>query len=199
MTESERSIVVGTILGDAFLQPTGRRNARLRFEHSSKQKDYIFWKWRELKRYMQDRPKRIERFNPIWKKKYVYYRCQSHASSELGKLRALFYVNSRKQIPVTIKKFLKSLTLAVWFMDDGYYYKRDRTAYIYLSWLNDEDLRRIKNALAENFHLHPHVEHKRHGLNLKFSAAETRKLINIIAPHIIKSMRHKIGEEPRID
>lgn len=199
MTERERSIVVGTILGDAFLQKTGKRNARLRFEHSSRQKNYIFWKWQELKRYMQDRPKRIERFNPVWKKKYTYFRCQSHASPEFGKLRAMFYKDHRKQIPLTIKKLLKPLVLAVWFMDDGYYYKRDRTAYIYLSPFSADDLHRLEETLTENFDLHPRVERKAHGLNFKFSVADTRKLINIIAPHVIKNMRYKIGEEPRID
>lgn len=200
MNERERSIVIGTVMGDAFLQQTGARNARLRFEHSSKQKDYIFWKWQELKRYMQDQPKRIERFNPIWKKKYAYYRCQSHASPQFGKLREMFYREHHKQIPEAIKKFLNPLAFAVWFMDDGYYYKRDRTAYIYLSQLDERDIRQLEAALAENFDIHPKLETKKTGaLNLKFSAVDTKRLLIIIAPHVIKSMRYKIGEEPRID
>ncbi len=199
MNERERSIMIGTILGDAFLQKTGQKNARLRLEHSSKQKEYIFWKWRELKRYLQDVPKYIERFNPVWKKQYAYYRCQSHASRELGKLQAMFYNEHRKQIPITIKKILKPLALATWFMDDGYYNRRDRAADIYLSPFLDEDIRRLQDMFAENFDLHPRLLKKTHGLNFRFSAAETKKLCSIIAPHIIKSMRYKIGEEPRID
>ena len=199
MNERERSIVIGTILGDAFLQKTGMRNARLRLEHSTKQKAYLFWKWQECKRYMQDRPKRIERWNPIWKKRYATYRCQSHASPEFGKLQAMFYTDHRKRIPSSINKFLKPLTLAVWFMDGGYYYRRDKTAYLYLSWFDEESIRRLKAAFAERFELHPRSERKARGLNLKFSAAETKRLIQIIAPHVILSMRYKIGEEPRID
>lgn len=199
MSKRERSIIIGTILGDAFLQKTGKRNARLRFEHSAKQREYIFWKWRELKRYMQDRPKRIERFNPIWKKRYVYYRCQSHASPEFGKLRAMFYHDHQKQIPNNIKKFLTSLALAVWFMDDGYYYQRNQTAYLYLSRLRDKDINQLKIVLTDKFDLHPCIEKKKHGLNFKFSVTDTRKLISIITPHVIPSMRYKIGEKPRID
>lgn len=201
MTERERNIVIGCVLGDGFLQATGKRNARLRLEHSLKQKAYIEWKWDELKRYMQDRPKRLDRFNPVWKKQYQYLRCQSHSSPQFGKLRELFYGSTGKKIPETIAKLLRApLTLAVWFMDDGYYYGRDRTAYLYLSPLATSDIQWLLDALASNFNLHPKVERKKTGaLNLKFSAAETKLLLNLIAPHVISSMRYKIGEEPRID
>lgn len=201
MTERERTIVVGCILGDGFLQGTGKRNARLRLEHSARQQDYVFWKWQELKRYMQDRPKRLERFHPTWKKQYAYYRCQSHSSPQFGKLRAMFYDDHRKRIPPEINKLLsKPLALAVWYMDDGYYYARDRTAYLYLSPLNRTDIQRLERVLAEAFDLHPKLERKKSGaLNFKFTVDETRKLIKIVAPHVIKSLRYKIGEEPRID
>ncbi len=201
MIKRERSIVIGCVLGDGFLQKTGTHNARLRLEHSASQKEYIFWKWQELKRYMQDKPKPLTRFNEVWKKTYFSYRCQSHASPEFGKLRSAFYSDHRKQIPEAIIILLKdSLALAVWFMDDGYYYARDKTAYIYLSLLTPRDIERLKNVLAENFKLYPKVERKKTGaMNLKFFVEDTKKLFHIIAPHVIKSMRYKIGEEPRID
>lgn len=201
MTERERNIVIGCILGDGFLQTTGKRNARLRLEHSLKQKAYIEWKWDELRRYMQDRPTYLERFNPVWRKRYQYLRCQSHSSPQFGKLQEIFYGSAGKKIPKNIAKLLRApLTLAVWFMDDGYYYGRDRTAYIYLSPFTAQDVRLLLDALARSFNLHPKVERKKTGaLNLKFSAAETRLLIRIIAPHVVLSMRYKIGEEPRID
>jgi hypothetical protein len=60
VSKKQREILIGTILGDGYLQKTGKRNARLKLEHSEKQKDYIFWKYEELKNLMQDRPKRIE-------------------------------------------------------------------------------------------------------------------------------------------
>jgi len=200
MNERERSIVVGCVLGDGFLQMTGIRNARLRLEHSAKQRSYIAWKWAELKRYVQDRPKRMTRYNPIWRNTYLYYRCQSHSSPQFGKLCAQFYTDHHKRIPVSINKLLTPLACAVWYMDDGYYYRRDRTAYIYLSHLSQQDIMRLTQALREKFNLSPRLEKKKTGaLNFKFPVAETRKLIHIIAPHVISSMRYKIGGEPRID
>ncbi|MBI4253047.1 hypothetical protein HY623_02615 [Candidatus Uhrbacteria bacterium] len=200
MTQRERNIVIGCVLGDGFIQRVGTKSARLRLEHSLQQKDYLLWKVSELRRFMQ-KPSILTRFHPTWKKFYYSIRCQSHSSSEFGKLRMIFYQDHAKQIPESISRLLKdSLVLAVWYMDDGYYYKRDKTAYIYLSKHTDRDTRRLLRAIQENFDLHPKLEKKKNGsMNLKFSVAETKKLSTIIAPHMIQSMRYKIDEEPRID
>jgi len=76
LTKMQREIVIGLLLGDAFMQKTGSRNARLRLEHSAGQKEYIFWKHKVLSNLMQAKPKFIRRYNPHWKKSYNYYRCQ---------------------------------------------------------------------------------------------------------------------------
>ena len=200
MNQQERSVVIGSILGDGFLQATGMRNARLRLEHSAKQKEYITWKWSVLKRYMQDRPKKLIRFHPTWKKTYVYYRCQSHSTPILGAYRRLFYTGTSRCVPKELGKLLTPEALAVWFMDDGYYYARDKTAYIYLPQYQQRDRERLTQTLATVYGLHPQVEIKTRGsINLKFPVTETKRLIKIIAPHVIQSMRYKLGEEPRID
>ena len=195
ITKRQREIVTGTILGDAYIQLTGKQNARLRFEHGEKQKDYISWKWTELKNLMQDKPKKITRYNPIWKRVYTYYRCQSYSSPIFGKLRRMFYCDSKKVIPSNFGKLLKSgLSLAVWFMDDGYYYHRDRTAYIYLSKFSKEGLATLVRVLKDNFNLESKVEIKKRGenINLKFSVTETEKLVNLIKADVIPSMRYKL-------
>lgn len=194
LAKKEQEIAVGTILGDGYLQATGKRNARLRLEHSVKQKDYIFWKWQELKRIMQNKPRKIIRYNPIYKKTYSYYRCQSHSSPVFGKLRRLFYRDSKKIIPDNLEKIFKSkLSLAVWYMDDGYYYHRDNTAYIYLSKFSNEDLGKLKKALKKNFCLNPKVEIKKSGnINFKFDVAETCKLVNLIRSNVIPSIGYKL-------
>lgn len=200
MNQQERNVVIGSILGDGFLQSTGQRNARLRLEHSAKQKEYIFWKWSVLKRYMQNRPTKIVRFHPTWKKVYTYYRCQSHSTPILGEYRQLFYIKQKRRIPSVLGKLLTPEALAVWFMDDGYYYARDKTAYIYLPHYQQPDLKNLMNVLQAKFQLHPKIEIKKRGsINLKFPVEETKKLIHIIAPYVIPSMRYKLGGEPRID
>lgn len=104
----QRLLLIGILMGDGLLQKTGRSNARLRLEHSIKQKDYIFWKYEMLKNIMQSKPVFIKRFNPIWKKTYSYYRCQSY--EEIAKYNStLHYPFFKIQIslnPVTTSKQL---------------------------------------------------------------------------------------------
>lgn len=193
MTKKQKEIVIGCILGDAYLQKTGKRNARLRLEHSVKQREYIFWKWKAFEKYMQDKPKLMKRYNPVFKKQYQYFRCQSHSSPIFGKLRQLFYLDGIKQIPNVIEKLLSKRTLAVWYMDDGYYYQRDKTAYMYLAKFPKDQTKKLIKALKNNFGLNPKLEIKKtKTLDLKFSAEEAEKLIRIIKPYIIPSMAYKI-------
>jgi len=194
ITKKQYEIVIGTIMGDVYIQPTGKKNARLRFEHSEKQKSYIEWKWQELKNLMQDKPKKIIRYNPIWKKTYTYYRCQTHSSPIFGKLYRLFYIDRQKVIPENFGKLFKSdLSLAVWYMEDGYYYNRDKTAYIYLSKVSKKETENLLQVLNKNFGLNPRLETKRlENINLKFSVEETKKLIKLIKAEVIPSMKYKL-------
>ncbi len=61
MTRKQKAVVIGTILGDGFLQKTGRNNARLRLEHSLKQENYLLWKCHILENYFQSKVQYLER------------------------------------------------------------------------------------------------------------------------------------------
>jgi len=198
VTKRQREIIIGTILGDGYLQKTGKRNARLKLEHSERQRDYIWWKYEQLKNLMQDKPKRIERYNPIWQRTYTYYRCQTHSMPLLGRYKRWFYdEQGRKRIPENIAQLLKSpLSLAVWFMDDGHYYKRDGSAHIYLPRYSDEELQRLVAALEQNFGLHPRVVWKKGYPCLYFPREETERLMALIKPWVPPCMSHKTPPDP---
>lgn len=195
MNKRKKAILLGMILGDAFLQKTGKKNARIRLEHSAKQKDYILWKGSQFPEFFQGKPKRITRFNPIFKKKYTYFRWQSNSSPEIGKYRQKFYRNGKKIIPQELPKLFKeSLSLAVWYMDDGYFYRRDKMAYIYLSKFSQKEIEILLKTLKDNFALEAKVKKKKRGnLVLIFNTQETQRLIDLIKDFIIPSMRYKIS------
>ena len=189
-------IIYGLVLGDAYLQPTGKNNARLRIEHSLKQKDYINWKYEQLENLFQTKPRRIDRYHPKAKKIYSYLRLQSHASPLLGELRKKLYgQDNKRQIIGAIDKLLKArITLAVWYMDDGYYYKRDKSAHIYLPELKEEEIVRLIRALEVNFGLESnwYCRPDRKSCQLNFTGRQKDKLIEIIKPYIIPSLRYKL-------
>lgn len=197
MTKKQKDVLIGMILGDAYLQKTGKQNARLRLEHGISQEEYLKWKVNILKNYFQSKIQFLERTNPIWKRTYNYVRIQSESSPEFGKLQRLFYKESKKVIPETIISLFKSpLSLAIWFMDDGYYYQRDKISYIYIPNFDEESIKFLLNGLKVNFNLLPKLKYKKNGLVLIFNVSETQKLVDLIKQFIIPSMRYKIPFDP---
>jgi hypothetical protein len=198
ITKRQRELILGAVLGDGFLQKTGKRNARLRLEHSEKQRDYLWWKYETLSNLMQDKPKPIQRFHPRWKKAYTYYRCQTHAMPLLGRYQRAFYdEQGRKRVPQQIKRWLKApLTLAVWYMDDGHYYPRDRSAYIYLPRYSREEVAWLIEALSENFGLRARAIVKKGYPVLYFDPRETERLKAIVREWVHPSMEYKLPPDP---
>ena len=98
MTSNQKAIVIGSILGDGFLQKTGKNNARLRLEHSLKQKEYLLWKYQILNNYFQSKPQVLKRDNIKFGKTYEYIRAQSYSGVEFGKFHKLFYPEGKKVI-----------------------------------------------------------------------------------------------------
>lgn len=196
MTQKQKNALIGMILGDAYLQMTGKNNARIRLEHALAQKDYLIWKVGILANYFQSKVQILDRKHIKWNRVYSYARIQSTSSPEFGKMQKLFYLNSKKVIPKDISSIFKNpLTLAIWFMDDGYYYHRDKMAYIYISNHDKESIDNLLACLKNNFNLLPVLKTKKKGLVLIFSVKETSKLVELIRKYIIPSMSYKVSSE----
>lgn len=195
-SKEQKAILVGTILGDAYLQKTGKRNARLRLEHGASQKEYLFWKINKFPKLFQGKPKYFERKHPTSGQVYKYWRHQSNSTPELGKWRAVFYLDGTKHIPENLKDFLKDpLSLAVWYMDDGYYYSRDKVSYLYLGRISKKEANTIKVVFEKNFEIFPKIlDKKEKGFVLYFSPEETRKFHKKIEKFILPIFGYKIGK-----
>ena len=195
LTNTQRDIIIGSILGDGFLQKTGASNARLRFEHSAKQEKYLLWKIGKLPDLFQGRVTHLDRVHPGSGQTYSYVRSQSNATPILGKLRQIFYEDGRKQVPANLEELLSPLVLAVWYMDDGYYYKRDNCAYLYICQVKKVEATHIQQALSRKLGLLARVLDKgQKGWALYFSPTETAKLSNCISKYVISEMLYKLPD-----
>ena len=192
LSREQKSILFGIILGDGYLQKTGKKNARLRLEHGKNQKDYLLWKVKKLEPFFQGKPKYLERIHPISKQKYCYWRHQSQSTPYLGKLRRIFYPDGKKKIPEVLERYLTPLTLAVWYMDDGYYYLRDRCSYLYLGNVNEKEAKVVARVLFKKFNILTRVKQKKKGYAIYFSPKETQKLKKIIKGYIIHQFNYKL-------
>ncbi len=196
LTQRQEALLVGIVLGDGFLQKTGLKNARLRLEHGSKQKEYLIWKGQQFSRLFLGKPVNIRRLHPVTKKIYEYWRWQSTSTPILGKWHKIFYENGKKHIPFNLIDILTHpLSLAIWYMDDGYFYKTDYNccSYIYLGRVSEKEAEIATKAISINFGITAKIyDKKQKGYALFFNVEETKKLHEVIRPHILPGFDYKL-------
>ncbi len=196
MTQKQDQIIIGSILGDGCLEKNGT-NHRLRFFHSPKQIEYLFWKYNSLIDLTISRPKTsFTALQKKTKKRYLTCHFSTLTLKELNCYRELFYQNKKKIVPLKIKKLLTPLALAVWYMDDGY--KRNDCSALRINsdsfTLNEQQI--LKNALEENFNIEVHIHKKGKYFNLYIPSKYSQKFSKIVCPYIVPSMRYKLALTP---
>ena len=199
LNKKQKAILIGTVLGDAFLQATGKKNARLKLEHREKQKDYILWKVSQFPRLFLGKPNRLERKHPKTNKIYIYWRHQSNSSPEFGKFRNKFYLNGKKQIPENLSEILTDeISLAVWYMDDGYYYERDKNSFLYLGKVSEKEAVIVQDTIKKNFGIDSKIKNKKQkGFVVYFSPSETIELHKKIKKFVLPLFDYKISPSVR--
>ena len=113
-TGRQKSIIFGTLLGDACLKANSNSSAYLSIGHSSTQKDYIFWLYDNLQTVCPSKPKPL-----VDKKGYTTYYMISQSRADLLDMRGKIYPNGQKTLSAWWLDQVDALSLAVWYMDDG--------------------------------------------------------------------------------
>lgn len=200
LSKRQKAILYGLVLGDGYLQKTGKQNARLRIEHSYKQREYVYWKYKELQNLFASKPKKVLRIHPKSNQKYTYLRLQSHSSPLFGRLRRVFYEESgRRKVSQELSSLLNSnLTLAVWYMDDGYYCREDKSAHLYLSQFSKSELECLIAILQNNYGLQTkwYCHPVKKSCQLNFTGEAKNRLFQLVKPYILPCFNYKIPLTP---
>ncbi len=160
LTQLQRSIIIGTILGDGYIRIfPGRKNALLEINHSFKQKEYVEWKYKMLHNVVGSMPK-ARKGNGM----RIAYRFYTKQLSELSQFHALFYNKGKKIIPDNL--ILDQISLAVWFMDDGSKC-RDSDVYLNTQQFSIKDQKKLITVLS-NLGLEAHLNKDKHYFRLRF-------------------------------
>jgi LAGLIDADG DNA endonuclease family len=116
LTNIQREMIVGCVLGDLHIEqsPNGQ-TARLVFEHSTKQENYVFHLYHMFKDWVPGEVKTRQRINGI---KLIGFKTKYHGVFRF--YRQQFYdLNGKKKISKRINKMLTPRSIAYWYMDDG--------------------------------------------------------------------------------
>ncbi len=193
LNDIQRSILVGTLLGDGHLETQDKgKTYRLKIEHQLAQKDYLEWIYNQFKEWA---PSGVR--TRIKKNGYTYVLFDTYSHGAFRFYAQQFYPSGKKEIPKLIEKLLDPMALAIWFMDDGSWKSdKHKTFIIHTLGYSKKDLESIQTICKKKFGLETSL-HAQKGkywrLYIKSESAE--KFRELIQPYTsqIPSMQNKMG------
>lgn len=197
LNERQRSIIVGTLLGDGHLETVDKgQTYRLKITHSVRQKEYTEWLYNELKNLVRTPPQR--KLKKGINKTYEEYWFNTYSLGSLRFYAQQFYVYGEKVIPKIIGKLLDPLTIAVWFMDDGSYKSnRHRTYIIHTLSFKKNNLKLLQDVLEKKYEIKTRLHKQYYKSSMKWRlyilSESADKFKNLIESFILPSLKYKLG------
>lgn len=179
VTSRQEEILIGSLLGDAYITKRGQ----IQFEQSDKQKEYLFWKHKELSSISYKNISSVKRFDKRFNKTNISYRFWTR--QYFISWRKKFYENKKKIVPRDIQ--LTPLALAIWYMDDGCL--SDHKCIIATDGFLKEDIKFLQDVLLDKFNIKTSVKNESKLLIKKESFENFFSLIN---PYILSTLQYKV-------
>ncbi len=209
LTHRQKMIVYGGLLGDASKMSA----ASIKMKQSTKQKEYLMWKYEELKEHVS--PKSLQEsssYDDRYKKEYHAIRFYTFANTEIEEIIQKFYGENGKWVSDDVLDHLDELGLAVWFMDDGvtdwHHRGHGKTSgqrpdcKLCTDSFSSGDCERIVLWFEEVWGLYTiptavwgRPQHTR----IRFNTDNTEKFFALIKPFIVPSMFYKVDYDAYVE
>lgn len=210
LTEKDKSVLIGLLLGDGYIDDKGR----IRIEHREKQKDYCIYKAKLLHSVCGGKDIKVHEYirnHSILKDKkqfkestFTTYSFKKQSQSFIP-IREMLYdkETKKKYISEDILKYITPEVIALWWMDDGcltkkYTYRNEEKIYCrYMlrlcTFLPKEQNELIQKFFRETYNVEWNVvkaDGAKDGTQwmLRCGTIEGRKFLNIIREYIEKNV-----------
>lgn len=192
LTKIQRSVLIGSILGDGTMQlGQGGINANFKTEQGLVQKEYVWWKYEIFKPWVFTGPKLSYRYRASGERYAKSYWFRTVRHPYLTDFYKRFYKSGKKIVPLNIAEDLSPLALAVWIMDDGSLNNNRIDISTYSFTLSEVNL--LIEALKLKYNLiGQYYRDRDKGYRMYFKLGETRKLVHLIKTHMVPVMNYKI-------
>ena len=196
LTDRQKEIIYGSLMGDGkkvSLTAVG-------FGQGSRQKDYLIWKFEELKNVASKNSLKEEKYkDPRSGYEGSTWRFYTHANSDIEKINAQFYSGAEKEISPGILKHLTPLSIAVWYMDDG---SSDLRNSLTFSFCTDsysfESCENIKKWFEDEYNIKTRIRQRGERKDGKpkyrviIELESNKDFLDLIDPHILPQFRYKV-------
>lgn len=199
LSRKQEELITGSMLGDGTMY-VGKhaKNANFKVEHGLEQKEYVKWKYNILRNWVFTKPKLSYRYREENGEKYPkswWFRTLRHPL--LTEIHDKFYQRKSyrdrtKIVPKDLKENLTPLGLAVWIMDDGNYSRGKINISTYC--FSASEIHFLQKLFRGIFGVKiKYYKDRDKGYRMYFKRQATKRVIKIISPFIIPSMKYKIG------
>lgn len=180
LTETQRSLVVGCLLGDGAMRC--KTNALLEVNHSFAQRKYVDWKFDVLSNLVATPPKARSGSGGR-----IAYRFTTRSLPEFTPYFEAFYLGNRKVVP---RLELTPLTLAAWFMDDGC--KSRRSIYLNTQQFDLGSQMRMLDMLLEQWQIDATLNRDKRYHRIRIAVSSVERFKAIVEPHMRPELRYKL-------
>ncbi|MBN2043015.1 MAG: hypothetical protein JW754_04395 [Candidatus Aenigmarchaeota archaeon] len=193
-TSRQKQYLYGSLLGDDQLNMKGKRKYPfLVVTHGSKQKQYVEWKYKIWKRLVPGGVKSNSITLVDTGKKYFICGFRTAAHPCFLQFFRSFYLNGKKVVTREILNKLTPFSIAVWYMDDGYYRKARGRAQLSTNGFSYEENILIQKYFKETWSVSSNIGTSGSGTNyIWFNTENTIKFFKIIKNHISHLFNYKI-------
>lgn len=198
LTQRQREIGVGVILGDASLNTQDKRKSyRLKFEQGIHHLDYINHLHGEFDYFCLSEvtvKKRVNANDNLVET--AAFQTLSHVS--LNEFADLFLNDKGKKVikPNLVRDHLTEIGLAYWFMDDGgkldFTKNQGKAIVLHTQGFFEKEVSQLAKELEEKFALQSRATKNKGKFVVQISGHSYERFIELIDPHIIESMRYKL-------
>lgn len=182
LTPEQHSLIVGTLLGDGSMRC--KANALLEVNHSSRQREYVDWKYQVLGDLVAT-PPRLRPTNGT----RVAYRFVTRSLPTLTPYYRMFYATGRKTVPDVE---ITPLALAVWLMDDGS--RSYRAVYLNTQQFKVVDQVRLIEMLDRQFSIVARLNRDKSYYRLRIAIESVPRLRSLVGGYVLPEMAYKIPD-----
>lgn len=188
LTQEQSSLLFGSLLGDCTANTSNHITARFGEHHSLKQKEYLEWKAEIYGDFISG----FFVSNKESKEGGIYkgFSIRSVQHRLFYDYYKMFY-SDKKRLPKEFEELIDPLSLAVWYMDDGFIHAK----YCIATSFCQDDVDEIIRVLKDKFGLEIDDKINQQGDYLPahiLHFKDSDKFFNIIKEHIPYCMRYKI-------
>ena len=203
LSDRQKEIIYGVLLGDASRFGNG-----IQIKHCVDQKEYCEFLFSELKEHCSDIGiNKSVSYDDRSDKVGISFSFHTRNHREIKSICNIFYVNDKKKITKELLKNVTDLSLAIWFMDDGFSsinisddIKYLGASKIYTCSFSFEENEILVAWFNERYGIIPEIRFKDVDRNpyLHFNKSEADKLRLILYDKVIPSMKYKVDLTKRL-